>query len=312
MPLDPQVQALLAEVEALGNPPLHTLSAVEARKLQRISPAVAEPPEPIFEVTERTIPGPGGELPIRVYRPSAQRPLPALVYFRGGGWMIGTLEYREAFCRRLANGAQCVVISVDYRNAPEHPFPAAADDALAATDWVASHAGALGIDPARVLVGGDSAGGNLATVTAIQARDRGKPVLAGQLLIYPITDHYSAGFASYEANATGYYLTRDAMIWFWNNYAPAEEQALSPLASPLRAQSLWQLPQTLVITAEYDPLRDEGEAYARRLAESGVATKLIRYDGLIHGFIGMTAALDRGREAVAEIVAELRTMLLAA
>lgn len=308
MSLDPQVRAALEAIAALGNPPLHTLPAAAARKVQRMPPEISGQPESIYQVDERALPGPAGALPIRIYRPSAAPDLPLMVYFRGGGWTIGDLNYREAFCRRLANGADCIVVSVDYRNAPEHRFPAAVEDAWAATNWVAEQAVVLGGDPARLLVGGDSAGGNLAAVTAIQARDNGGPPLGGQLLIYPITDFYTPGTASYAENADGYFLTRELMIWFWHNYISSTEEALSPLASPLRTPDLGHLPPALVVTAEYDPLRDEGEAYARRLEQAGVATRLVRYAGQIHGFISMTGAVDAARHAVDEIAAAVGRM----
>ncbi len=240
---------------------------------------------------------------VRVVWPRERGDLPCLVYFHGGGWTFCSIETHDATCRKLANGAGCVVVSVEYRLAPEHPFPAAAEDAFAATRWVAGHADALGIDPQRVAVGGDSAGGNLAAVVALMARDRGELKLCHQLLVYPITDH-DFETVSYRENAAGPLLTRSMMQSFWDFYVPDGNRS-NPYVSPLRAQSLAELPPATVITAEYDPLRDEGEAYALRLREAGVAVNASRYDGMIHGFFGFDEVLPAGRKAVDEAAAAL-------
>ena len=219
--------------------------------------------------------------------------------------MICDLDTHDGVCRALANGAGCIVVSVDYRLAPEHKFPAAADDAFAATEWVAKHAVEIGGDPSRVAVAGDSAGGNLAAVVAQTAKDRGGPKLAFQLMVYPVTD-YDFDTGSYRDNAEGYMLTTAAMKWFWNHYLPDEKAGLDPQASPLRADDLSGVPPALVITAEFDPLRDEGEAYAARLASAGVPAKSTRYDGMIHGFFSMSALLPQGRQAIEEAATALR------
>ena len=203
-------------------------------------------------------------------------------------------------------GAECLVVSVDYRLAPEHPFPAAPEDCYAATAWLAEHCAELGGDPARLAVGGDSAGGNLAAAVALMARERGGPPLAHQLLIYPVTD-YAFDTASYRENAEGYMLTLPLMEWFWNHYLADPAQGDNELASPLRAASLAQLPPATVITAEFDPLRDEGEAYAQRLSDAGVKTEMTRYDGVFHGFFGMGAAIDKAKQAVDEACTALRS-----
>lgn len=304
MGLDPQARALLDQVAAFGVPPLHTLSVAEARRATAAMAALQGEPEPIARVENRTIPGPAGEIPVRVYTPSHDGPLPVLVYYHGGGWVIGSLETHDGTCRGLANAAGCVVVSVDYRLAPEHKFPAAAEDAYAAAVWVAEHAAALGVDAARVAVGGDSAGGNLAAVVSLMARDRGTPCLIYQLLVYPVTDA-ACDTASYRENADGYFLTRDMMQWFWNHYLPNDSDCRDPYHSPLRAARLNGLPPALMITAEFDPLRDEGEAYAERLRAAGVPVQLTRYHGMVHGFFGLGAALDQAKVAMADASAAL-------
>jgi acetyl esterase len=232
--------------------------------------------------------------------------LPVETAIHGGGWVIGNIEAYDPTCRALTNAAQCVMVSVEYRLAPEHVFPAAPEDCYAATQWVAAHATAINGDPARLAIGGDSAGGNLTAVVAQMARDRQGPALRYQLLVYPVVDH-NYNTPSYTENADGYLLTKDAMVWFWNHYLRSETDGQNPLASPLRAESLHNLPPALVITAEFDPLRDEGEVYAGRLQESGVPATLTRYDGMIHGFFSLGAVLDQGKTAIEEAAAGLRS-----
>jgi acetyl esterase len=245
---------------------------------------------------------------VRIYKPEGRPPLPALVYFHGGGWVIGSLETHDGACRELANRIGCAVVSVDYRLAPESRYPAAAEDCYAATQWVAENAKALGVDAKRIAIGGDSAGGNLAAVVALMARDRGGPALRHQLLIYPVTD---ADFerASYRENAEGYLLTTKAMAWFWGHYVPELAQRQDGYAAPLRAKDLAGLPPAFVLTAEFDPLRDEGEAYAKRLAQAGVPTRLQRYDGAIHGFFAMGVLSQVARTAIDDAIAEVRAAL---
>lgn len=214
-----------------------------------------------------------------------------LVYFHGGGWVAGNLETADVFCRTMTRGAGCTVVSVNYRHAPEHKFPIAAEDAYAATQWAAQHTATFNGDAARLVVGGTSAGGNLAAVVALMARDRGGPPLAYQLLIVPVID-YNFATESYRENADGYGLTADAMRWYWKHYLRAEADGQHPYASPIRAPTLRGLPPALVVTAEFDPLRDEGKAYARRLQAEGVPTILKVYEGMIHGFLGPQANVD--------------------
>ena len=298
MPLDPQVKAYLEEVAAAGLPPYHSLSPEEAREamLARSARFLANP-EQVSTVEIWRIEGPGGPLTLRIYVPEGTRPLPVLVYFHGGGWVQGSLDTHDSLCRALANAGGCIVASVDYRLAPEHKFPAQVEDAYAATQWVASNAASFGGDAAQLAVGGDSAGGAMAATVTLMARDRRGAMPSFQLLFYPVTN-YSFETASYQQNGSGYMLTRDDMAWFWHHYLADETDGLHPYASPLRATELQGLPPALVITAEFDPLRDEGEAYAERLRQAGVPVELLRYDGMIHNFVRMSSVLDRGREAV--------------
>ena len=299
MPLDPQAKAVLDQFASMGGPQLHEMSVAQARELILGMVALAGEPESIARIENRTVPGPAGQIPVRIYTPVGTAPFPVLVYFHGGGWVIGNLDTHDGICRSLANRVGCLVVSVDYRLAPEHRFPAAPEDCYAATRWLAEHAGSLGGDKGRIAVGGDSAGGNLAAVVALMARDRGGPKLAFQLLVYPATDT-DFETRSYRENSEGYFLTRADMVWFWNHYAPRDEDRRNPYAAPLRAASLRGLPPALVITAEFDPLCDDGNAYAARLREDGVPVRLSQQDGLIHGFFQMGAVIDRGRASVDE------------
>jgi acetyl esterase len=290
----------------LNLPDLSTVEPALAREFSNTR-AKALPPGPEALVTSLAIPAPGGDIPVRIYRPlgSEQRALPAVVYFHGGGFVVGSLAQSDADCRRMATAVPCVVVNVDYPLAPEYKFPEPPEACFAALSYIAEQAVALSIDRTRIAVGGDSAGGNLATVVALMARDRGGPAITHQILMYPVADLTTFDTASYLANATGYYLTRTAMQWFAGHYLRSPGDARDPLASPLHAE-LAGLPPALVITAEFDPLRDEGEAYARRLQAAGVATRLSRYDGMIHGFYTMSAYLDGGKRAGSEVISALQ------
>jgi acetyl esterase/lipase len=308
MALDPQARAFIDQVAPPGAPGLHELPMPVAELRQAANgllAAYAGTPAEVARVENRRVPGPAGELPVRVYTPEGRAPFPVLVYFHGGGWVIGDLETHDNVCRTLARDVPCVVVAVDYRLAPEHRFPSAAEDCWAAAKCVAANAAAFGGDPARVAVGGDSAGGNLAAVVSLLARERREPRLAFQLLVYPVIDG-GMDTPSYRDNGDGYFLTASMMAWFWDHYVPNRAERANPLASPLCSPDLRGLPPALVLTAEFDPLRDEGEAYARRLREAGVPTTLTRYDGMIHGFFGMPAALDRARDALGEAAKALR------
>jgi acetyl esterase/lipase len=310
MTYDPQVLAMREQRAAAGTAPLYTLTVEQARAADLADiQASAGTPEPVAEVVDQTIPGPGGELPIRVYRPEAAgEHAPVLVYFFGGGWVLGTLDTCDAVCRALANRTGCRTVSVGYRLAPEHPFPAAVHDCQAAVTWIAEHAAELGGDPKRLALAGDSAGGNLAAVTALLSRDRGGPAVACQVLVYPNTDQ-RADDASIRENTDPYFFNATSVDWYWRHYLASAEDGLDPLASPLRAADLSDLPPALVITAEHDPLRDQGEAYAHRMREAGVAVELTRYPGMVHGFFGMAGTLDAGRKALDQVAAYLTARL---
>lgn len=304
MPLDPQAKKVLDQIAALGLPPSHTLSAVDARKQAEATRAAA-PGEPVAKVEDRAVPSPDGDIPVRVYTPAGSGPFPALVFFHGGGWVLGCVDGSDATARSLANAAGCVVVSVEYRLAPEHKYPAAADDCYAATRWVAANAAAIDVDPARIAVGGVSAGGNLAAVVTLMARDKGGPALVHQLLVVPVTDR-NFETASYRENGEAYGLTTESMAWFWNHYLRDDSDARDPYAAPLQAEDLTGLPAATVQTAECDPLRDEGAAYAQCLRESGVPVQYTCYDGMIHGFFSMASVIDGGRRAVDDAAAALR------
>jgi acetyl esterase len=304
MPLDPEAKEVLetmagaADVDPFSIPPTVMREAFTAMSDQVEGPDVAK-------VEMKEADGPAGTIPVRVYTPNGDGERPGLVYFHGGGFVVCDLDSHDGTCRELANGADCVVVSVDYRLAPEAKFPAAPEDCYAATKWVSEHASELGIDVDRIAVGGDSAGGNLATAVALMCRDRNGPTLTHQLLIYPVTDN-RFDTLSYKENGVGYFLSADMMRWFWHHYLESESDGDNPLASPLRASDLSGLPSATLLTAQYDPLRDEGRAYAERLQAAGVQTTHTEYPGVFHGFFGMTSQIPRAQQAVDEACAELR------
>jgi acetyl esterase len=312
MALHPQCRLFLDQMAAGGGPPLEQMTPQEIRAERAAHAAdmaaLAGPLQEVARVENWSIPGPARSIPIRVYWPEERKGLPALVYYHGGGWVMGSLDSVDRTCRALANASGCVLISVDYRLAPEDKFPAAVEDADAALRYVAHRAAELGIDPKRIAVGGDSAGGNLAAVVAQISRDRGSPRLAFQLLIYPVVDR-DDNRLSLQEFAQGYLLTRPGMDYFWAHYLPKPEDGRHPHASPIQAESLAGLPPALVITAECDPIRDQGEAYAKRLQESGVAAATRRYEGAIHSFFNLSGAIDTGRQAIADAGDALKTAL---
>jgi acetyl esterase len=308
MAVDPQVAFVLDLVVKAGRPAYHTLSPKEARQLF-IETRPASTPQPPAIGVVRNLSADG--IPVRVYRPAgvpdATR-LPVLVFFHGGGWVIGDLDTHDTLCRQLTAEAGISVVAVDYRLAPEHKFPAAADDAWAATKWVVAHAGAIGVDGTKLAVGGDSAGGNLAAVVALMARDAGGPPIALQALLYPVTD-VAAESRSYGDLADGYLLTRDSMRWFIAHYLGKPQDAEDWRVSPTRATSLAGVAPALVITAGYDPLRDEGDAYAQKLRAAGVRVDHVSFGGMIHGFIPMGKLIETGNRAVSLIAGSLRHAL---
>jgi acetyl esterase len=307
MPLDQQTQTVLDMIAAIGGPPMHSMSVADAREAMLAMAAISGEAEPVGKVEDREIPGPEGKIPLRIYTPAGKGPFPILVFFHGGGWVIGNIESYDVICRKLTNAVGCITVSVEYRLAPEHKFPAAPEDCYAATTWVADNATTFNGDPTRIAVGGDSAGGNLAAVVPLMARDRGGPSLVYQLLIYPATDYYLPGTPSIRENGDGYLLTRDDMIWFLGHYLSSEADTKHPYAFPLQAKELSGLPPAMVITAEFDPLRDEGEMYAVQLEQADVVVTATRYHGTIHGFVSMGGMIDLGKKALADAAAGLRS-----
>ena len=304
MALNPQAEQVRQRRIAAGLPPLYTQTLAEARAADLADiQAAAGDPEPVHQVVDREFSGSGGEIPLRLYRPDAPGPLPALVYFFGGGWTLGQIETCDAVCRRLTNLAGCLTVAVGYRLAPEHKFPAAVTDCYEAVCWLAQHAAELELDPARIAVGGDSAGGNLAAAVTLLVRDRGGPALAGQLLVYPNT-LYGADTSSMQFDDPSLF-NRRSVAWYWQHYLSSPADGADPLASPLLAADLSGLPPALVLTAECDPLRDEGEQYAGRLAEAGVPVRQHRYDGVMHGFFTMAGVLDDAERALRQAAAFL-------
>jgi acetyl esterase len=301
--LDPQAQSLLEAMNAAGPAPIFTLPVPDARRARRRQLVVDPPRLEMVKVEDDLVPGPLGGIPLRWYRPSPkpQEPegeLPVTLFFHGGGWTVDDLDTHDHLCRRLASRSQAMVVSVAYRRGPEHPYPAAVEDAYAAAGWVAAVGRERGVDPTRLAVAGDSAGGNLATVVALLCRDRRGPAVRFQALAYPVTDHWQAGRASYDQYAEGYTLSREFMQWAFQHYLPDGLDRADPYVFPLRAADLSGLPPALIVTAEFDPLRDEGRAYAQRLRAAGVAVEYLHLDDQMHGFLLQEATVDRARQAV--------------
>lgn len=300
--LDSAAKLLLDAIASRNIPSFHTLPPAEARAMYRERRFFTQPdPQPVAAVVDFTVPTDAANIVVRAYRPLGSAPdqiLPALVYYHGGGHTIGDLDTHDALCRELCNLSAYAVFSVDYRLGPEHRFPAAVDDSFAALQWIAGHATNLAIKPEHIAVGGDSAGGNLAAVMALMARDLGGPALAFQLLIYPVTD-FRFQTASHDLRGQGYLLTRDVIDYFTDNYLPTAEHRLDWRVSPALAEDVSRLPPALVLTAGYDPLCDEGEDYAKLLQASGNEVEYVCYAGQIHGFITMGRVIAQAREAVA-------------
>ena len=306
MSLDPQIAPLVKDLDA-GFPAVHTMTGAQARDVIRSRFVRAVQPEPVAEVRDQTIPGPGGDIPVRIYRPDGSD-LPILVYAHGGGFVFCDLDSHDGLCRDIANRIPAIVVSVAYRLAPEHRWPAAADDVYAATQWAAHNAADLGGDPGRIAVGGDSAGGNLAAVTALMARDRDGPNLAAQLLLYPVL---AADFdnESYRLFGHGYYNPKPAMQWYWDQYVPVATDRCHPYAAPGNAD-LDGLPPTVLVVAGHDPLRDEALDYAVALTGAGVPVTRVQFDGAIHGFMTMPTlkiAQDARQQACAKLGIVIRS-----
>jgi acetyl esterase len=299
-------------IRAAGRPPFETLTPAEARQAYSNSRKVLQPPaQDVAEMRDLTAPGPAGDIPLRAYRGLCTDPaekLPALVYFHGGGWLLGDLDSHDGVCRRFANAARCRVVSVDYRMAPEHKFPASVEDSAAATRWVMTNAASLGIDASRVAVGGDSAGGNLAAVMALMARDGGLPSVVFQLLIYPATDMRMVT-ASSQSVSEGVPLTSATMRWFIDHYMSSAQDENDWRASPLRAADLSGTAQALVLTCAYDPLCDEGIAYAQRLAREGVRVTQMHFSDQPHGFMSMGRIIRMADVAIDMMGAVLKKAL---
>lgn len=311
MPLVPEYQAMLEALAAEPGPPIPEMTPEEARALYRMMRPLNEDLA-VGEVIERGVPGPAGEVPLRIYRPQASGPHPVVVFFHGGGWVIGDLDTADAACRDLCETAGCVVASVDYRLAPEHRFPAAVDDCYAALEWVAANGGELGGN-GRLAVAGESAGGNLAAVLSLKARDEAASKIDGpqidfQLLLYPVVDH-DLSRPSYVDNGSGYILETPTMHWFWDHYCPDPASRSHPYASPLKADDHSGLPPALVMTAEFDPLRDEGNLYAETLAAAGTQAEAICYDGLVHDFFATAQQFKASRAPFETACAALRKAL---
>jgi acetyl esterase len=298
MSLHPGITAWLDVLKDL--PPTHTLPVEIARAGMVAARALMPPPPAVGHVADRAVPGPGGPIPVRIYTPFGIGPFPLTVYFHGGGFVLGNLDSHDAACRHLCLNSGGIVMAVDYRLAPEHPFPAAPDDCYAATLWAGAHGREIGGDGKRIAVSGDSAGGNLAAVVSLRVRDEGGPTLCGQLLNCPVTD-YDMERPSYVANADGYFLTRETMAWFDRLYLTRPEHRRHPHAAPFHAKDFKNLPPAYVLTAQYDPLRDEGEAYAAKLAAAGVPVVQKRYSNMIHAFPGLL--LNVVPEAAEELAA---------
>jgi acetyl esterase len=312
--LDPVLAMALAQMAESGQPEIWQLPPEEARAMFSAMTPMFEGPAPeMHQVEDRTIPGPGGPLPLRIYTPRSMAEgelAPILVYFHGGGWVLGDLDTHDVVCRHLAREGDCIVVSVDYRLAPEHKFPAAIEDALAAPEWASAHAESIHGDAGRLAVGGASAGGNLAAVVSQLAKEQGRPPIRFQMLLYPAVD-LATERPSRAKYGEGYFLTQNDMLWFAQQYLDGSEDPLDPRLAPLHHPDLSGLPPALIVTAGFDPLQDEGKAYAEALEAAGVPVEYVHFDDMIHGFISMPGILERGRQGLAQCATALRNALVA-
>jgi acetyl esterase len=310
MPLHPQVVELLEDLARTGGKPMEEASIFESRAGDWAKPYIGEPEE-VASVAHRFFTSPTADIAVRIYTPEGEGPFPAVVWLHGSAWCVANIEKADVPHRAITNRTGCVVVAVNYQKAPEHRFPTALGDAYAAVEWVIENADELGVDPTRVGVGGDSAGGNLAAAVCLRAKAEGGPAIAFQVLVYPAVQ-YGSTLPSMTENAEGYMLTSTTVRWAWDQYVASAADGDDPLASPLRAPDLQGLPPAVVLTAEFDPLRDEGEAYARRLQEEGVPTTLRRYDGMIHGFLWTAGVVDGSKRLIDDIGHDVRAVLDAA
>lgn len=311
MALHPQVASALKMAEELNLPALNTQTPEAARAAAKERTAnTPRELEDVASIRDTEVPGPGGDLPVRIYTPSEGDNHSLIMWFHGGGWVIGDLDNEDPACRVIANATNSVIVSIDYRLSPDVRFPEPVEDCYAGLLWAHSNAAELGVDPARIGVAGTSAGGNLSAAVCLMARDRNGPVISHQVLFCPVIDH-DFSTASYSANADGYMLTRDSMIWFWDHYIGPNGDGSHPYASPIRAESLAGLPATTIIAAEYDPLADEAEAYAEALKAVGNDVTYNCYEGMIHGFNGQVGIFDRSRDALVEATTRLKASLSA-
>jgi acetyl esterase/lipase len=311
VPIDPMAAAIIRHMESAFPAMDLTVSGTEMRR--RIAEASgtfgSAKAEPIGEVSDRVVPGPNGDIPVRIYRPeTTDISTPVAMFFHGGGWVLCDLDSHDGICRAICNASRCVVVAVDYRLAPEHRFPIGVEDCYAATTWIATHASTLGFDGRRLAVVGDSAGGNLAAAVALMARDRGGPKVHLQVLVYPVIDH-SDQTESHRTVGEDCFLKSREVMYYWDQYLAEPEDGSNPYASPLRASTHQRLPATLIITPEFDPLRDEGEDYGRVLIEAGVSTTIHRFPGMFHGFVSFLSQLDAADQAAGEIGAALRSAM---
>jgi acetyl esterase len=306
MPLHPQVAEFLAEIAAAAAPGVNEVSVLQARaEMEELASLQGDPAE-VASVRDILVPGAAGELPVRVYDPDPGVPLPLLVYLHGGGWVGGSIEVVDRPCRALARAARCVVATIGFRCSPETKFPGPLEDSYAATAWLAGDAEEIGADGRHLVVAGDSGGGNLAACVALMARDRGRPQVDHQILIYPaIAPPWETDFDSFRENAEGYFMSSAEVGWYWNHYLTRPEEGRNPYAAPCFAEDLSGLAPALVVTAEFDPLRDEGLDYAERLRAAGVEVESRQYMGAIHGFFWMGGIIDHCKELTAEIAERL-------
>ncbi|WTO33010.1 alpha/beta hydrolase [Streptomyces achromogenes] len=303
MPLDPQIETLLKEVAPGGRPAPETLTVAENRAFGRAFGALAGAPVPVSDVRDTTVPAIGRDIPVRIYRPFTEPdagPLPVTLFFHGGGWVFGDLDTQDNIARIMASRSGTIVVSVDYRLAPEHRFPAAVDDAYAALTWIAGNAPGFGGDGERIAVFGESAGGNLAAVLAQESLHRGGPRITLQVLAYPAVDRFDDSPSMYE-NMTGPVLSRSYLEWFWGAYLNTPDQGADPRVSPARSDELAGLPPAVIVTAENDPLRDQGDHYARKLADAGVPVQHLPVEGAIHGFLSFTGSVQLSRDVLNQL-----------